>query len=182
MQKYVLITSVAVLLSGCGSSINPDNYKKMQPAFDPYTFFAGSVKAWGIVQNRSGELVQRFTVDIEGSVDSANTLVLDETFNYEVGEGVEHRVWKISAQSSPNSLQGQAGDILGVAQGQLFGNAMRWQYSMDLPVDETSYKVAFDDWMWSFNDDTIVNRSYIKKFGITMAEVTIFMQKQPVTP
>jgi hypothetical protein len=49
---------------------------------------------------------------------------------------------------------------------------------MDLPVDDTTYRVQFDDWIWAFDDKTIVNCSYIKKFGITMAEVTIFMQKQ----
>ena len=36
----------------------------------------------------------------------------------------------------------------------------------------------FDDWFWAFDDSTMMNRSYIRKFGIVMAEVTIFMQKQ----
>jgi hypothetical protein len=35
--------------------------------------------------------------------------------------------------------------------------------------------------MWAFDDQTLVNRSYIKKFGITFAEVTIFMQRQQLT-
>jgi hypothetical protein len=49
---------------------------------------------------------------------------------------------------------------------------------MDLEVDGTSYRVNFDDWFWAFDENTMMNRSYIKKFGIVMAEVTIFMQKQ----
>ncbi|MBD1581940.1 DUF3833 family protein [Pseudoalteromonas sp. S16_S37] len=179
MRKTIIVITAAVVLGGCGTNINPQKYNSISPSFDPYHFFNGPVKAWGIVQNRSGDLVQRFTVDIKGSIDIDNILVLDETFHYEVGEGVTHRVWKISAKNETDMLQGRADDILGLAQGQLYGNAMRWQYSMDLPVDDTSYQVAFDDWIWSFNDNTIVNRSYIKKFGITMAEVTIFMQKLP---
>ena len=49
---------------------------------------------------------------------------------------------------------------------------------MDLPVDDTTYSVTFDDWFWAFDDSTMMNRSYIRKFSIVMAEVTIFMQKQ----
>ncbi|CAH9063724.1 hypothetical protein PSECIP111951_03193 [Pseudoalteromonas holothuriae] len=179
MFKVITFITVLTLISGCGTSINADKYQTITPTFDPYIFFNGKVKAWGIVQNRSGDLVQRFTVDIDGSIDSSNVLTLDETFHYEVGEGVAHRVWKISSEGN-NKLQGSAGDILGLAEGNLYGNAMRWQYTMDLPVDDTSYKVEFDDWIWSFNDSTIVNRSYIKKFGLTMAEVTIFMQQIPL--
>ncbi|MEC8747574.1 MAG: DUF3833 family protein, partial [Pseudomonadota bacterium] len=41
-----------------------------------------------------------------------------------------------------------------------------------------TYSVTFDDWFWAFDDSTMMNRSYIRKFGIVMAEVTIFMQKQ----
>jgi hypothetical protein len=49
---------------------------------------------------------------------------------------------------------------------------------MDLNVDGSTYRVAFDDWFFAIDDNTLMNRSYIKKFGIVMAEVTIFMQRQ----
>ncbi len=55
---------------------------------------------------------------------------------------------------------------------------MRWNYVMDLPVDDTTYRIRFDDWMWVMNDGVLINRSYLKKFGITVSELTIFMQKQ----
>jgi hypothetical protein len=73
---------------------------------------------------------------------------------------------------------GRAGDIAGPAEGVAYGNAFNFNYEMDLPVDDTEYRVVFDDWFWAFDDTTMMNRSYIKKFGIVMAEVTIFMQKQ----
>jgi len=55
---------------------------------------------------------------------------------------------------------------------------MRWAYQMDLPVGDKTFQVTFDDWMFLMNDGVLVNRSYIKKFGITVAELTLFMQKQ----
>ena len=50
---------------------------------------------------------------------------------------------------------------------------------MDLPVGDNEYRVQFDDWMWAMDENTLMNRSDIKKFGLVMAEVTIFMQKAP---
>ncbi len=176
-MRPVAILFVITLISGCATSIEGDRYKEIEPRFNLQEFFTGRVKAWGIVQDRSGELVQRFQVIIDGSVNDGE-LVLDETFTYGVGEGVEKRVWKIEEVES-GVYQGRAGDILDKASGKAYGNAMYWTYEMDLPVGDTSYRVTFDDWIWAFDENTIVNRSYIKKFGLVMAEVTIFMQKQP---
>ncbi|MDP6879838.1 MAG: DUF3833 family protein, partial [Alteromonas macleodii] len=102
---------------------------------------------------------------------------LDESFNYGVGDGPTSRTWTIVKQSD-NSYVGRASDIDGPAKGTSFGNAFNFHYEMDLPVDDTTYSVTFDDWFWAFDDSTMMNRSYIRKFGIVMAEVTIFMQKQ----
>lgn len=172
----VFICGILALTTGCAGGPDGETYKKQQPTFDLYAFFDGSVKAWGIVQNRSGEVVQRFTVDIEGKI-SGSQLILNESFTYQLGEGPANRVWTISPLSS-SSFRGDAGDILDSAIGRSYGNAFNFQYRMNLPVDDTSYEVAFDDWFFALEADTMMNRSYIKKFGIVMAEVTIFMQKQ----
>lgn len=163
-------------LSGCSVSVEGNDYKAVQPAFDLEQFFDGDVKAWGIVQNRSGEVVQRFIVDIAGKVEG-DTLTLDEKFEYGVGEGPTERVWTIVKQSD-NTFIGSATDIEGPAKGTSYGNAFNFHYEMDLPVDDTTYAVTFDDWFWAFDENTMMNRSYIRKFGIVMAEVTIFMQRQ----
>jgi hypothetical protein len=106
-----------------------------------------------------------------------NVLVLDERFTYSLGEGPESRIWRITPEAD-GTYTGQASDILDVATGKPYGNAFNFTYSMDLPVDDTTYTVAFDDWFWALDNDTLMNRSYIKKFGLVMAEVTIFMQRQ----
>lgn len=166
-----------ITVAGCGSrDITGSTYQSVQPAFDITAFFDGQVRAWGIVQDRSGNVTQRFTVDIDGSWDGT-TLILDETFEYGLGDGATERVWTIS-RDAEGRWRGGAGDILNQANGDEFGNAFRWRYQIDLPVDDKSYVVNFDDWIWAFDDNTIINRSYITKFGITFAEVTIFMQRQ----
>lgn len=165
------------VLTACSSGIDGSRYEQTAPALDLNAFFDGHVKAWGIVQNRDGDVVQRFTVDIHGQ-NKGNELVLNEQFTYGVGDGPKQRTWHITPQSQSQFI-GKAGDIAGPAQGQSHGNAFHFNYEMDLPVDDTTYRVHFDDWFWAFDNHALMNRSYIRKFGLVMAEVTIFMQKQP---
>ena len=180
IKKTVSATIVAILgmlgTVGCSVSVDGNDYQAVSPRFDLFQFFDGNVKAWGIVQNRSGDVVQRFVVDIAGTVNN-DTLTLDETFDYGVGEGPTSRTWTIVKQGD-NIFTGSATDIPGPATGTSCGNAFNFNYQMTLPVDDTSYDVTFDDWFWAFDDSTMMNRSYIRKFGIVVAEVTIFMQKQ----
>lgn len=175
LKSFVFLGFV-VALTGCSVSVDGESYKTVSPKFELEAFFDGKVKAWGIVQNRSGDVVQRFIVDID-AYKQGDKLILDESFEYGVGDGPLTRVWTIT-KNADGSYTGNAGDIAGPATGTPFGNAFNFAYEMDLEVDGSTYRVNFDDWFWAFNQDTLMNRSYIKKFGIVMAEVTIFMQKQ----
>ncbi|MFT6270244.1 MAG: hypothetical protein ACJAVV_003073 [Alphaproteobacteria bacterium] len=174
--KICAILSSAILLSACSISIDGENYKTQQPTFALEAFFDGKVTAWGIVQNRSGEVVQRFVVNIDGSI-ANDKLILDETFEYSVGDGPIKRIWTLTKNEN-GTYTGRAGDIAGDATGTSYGNAFNFAYEMDLDVDGTTYRVNFDDWFFAMDSNNMMNRSYIKKFGIVMAEVTIFMQKQ----
>lgn len=176
MTKRLFAFVAAFMVSACSVSIDGERYLDAGADFSLFEFFDGDVKAWGIVQDRDGNLLQRFEVAIDGSVEDGQ-LILDETFSYSIGDGPTKRIWTIE-QLPDGSYTGGAGDIAGPASGQDFGNAFYWAYEMDLPVDNTTYRVNFKDWIWAFDDKTIVNRSYIKKFGIVWSEVTIFMQKQ----
>jgi hypothetical protein len=162
-------------LTGCSLAIDGKDYEHIEPSFHLTDFFSGNVQAWGIVQNRSGEVVQRFTVDIHGRVEEG-VLIMDETFSYGLGTGPQQRTWQIVPHSDGQFI-GQADDILGEARGRAHGNAFNFTYDMDLLVDDSVYQVSFDDWFFAFDREALMNRSYIRKFGIVMAEVTIFMHK-----
>ena len=111
MKKLLLMGWLGVILSGCATHIQGPNYQSVNPSFDLFEFFDGSVKAWGIVQNRSGELVQRFEVDIDGRVEG-NRLILDERFEYGIGDGAKQRTWMID-KLPDGSYRGFAHDVLG---------------------------------------------------------------------
>ena len=166
---------VLAFLSGCFSKAPLDTYKGSTPELDLKEYFSGPIKAWGLVQDRSGKVTRRFDVDMVGSWDGDKG-TLEETFIYYDGE-TDKRVWTIT-KITDNTYEGEAGDIIGKAKGRTVGNSMRWAYVMDLEVGDTSYHITFDDWMFLMNDGILINRSYLKKFGFTVAELTLFMQKQ----
>ena len=171
---YVFVTVVG--LSGCATSLDGERYRSVEPSFDLFQFFDGTVRAWGLVQNRKGEVIQKFEIDIQGKI-LGNRITLDERFRYSIGTGPAKRVWQIERLDT-GQYQGAADDIIGEASGTFYGNALRWSYRMDIPVGDALYEVGFEDWFWAIDERRLFNRSYIQKFGFDMAEVTIFMERQ----
>lgn len=151
-----------------------EDYAQEKPSVDVKTYFDGPIKAWGLVQGRNGKVLTRFDVTMVGRWDGDEG-VLEEDFNYYDGRK-QQRTWRIT-RTGKDSYTGTADDIIGSAVGEQGGNAVRWSYVMDLEVSGKTYKIKFDDWMWLMNDGILINRSYLKKFGITVAELTLFMQK-----
>lgn len=177
LMKGFMLMSVLGFLSGCFGGPSLKHYDNSTPQLDLEDYFTGPIKAWGVVQDHRGNVTRRFDVTMNGTwKDGVGTL--DEDFNYYDGE-TQNRVWTIT-KTADNKYEGRAGDILDKATGEVNGHAMRWAYVMDLPVGDTTYKITFDDWMFLMNDGVLINRSYLKKFGVTVAELTLFMQKQDV--
>ena len=175
-KKYIyIIFGMVFLLGGCGVSHDIKDFAGKTPTMDFQEYFTGPIKAWGIVQGPFGKIKRQFTADLNGSWDGESG-VLDETFQFDNGETME-RQWNITRHSE-NTYTATADDIIGTASGESAGNAINWNYTMDLPVKDTSYNITFDDWMFLMEDDVIVNKAKMSKFGIKVGEMTIFMQKQ----
>ena len=162
----------ASLLAGC-SAVSPDVYRAERPTLDLATYFNGPIDGWGMVQDRSGKVLRRFYVRIEGKW-NGTTGTLDESFDWSDGKK-ERRVWTI--EKSGDQYRGRAADIVGVAEGIAAGNALQWGYVLKLPADQGGYEVNLDDWMVLVDEKTMLNRSVIKKFGIRFAEITIAFRK-----
>ncbi|OUT91711.1 MAG: hypothetical protein CBB87_04640 [Micavibrio sp. TMED27] len=138
-------------------------------------YFSGPIKAWGLIQNRFGKVTRRFEIDMNGTWDG-DTGTLDE--HYEYSDGVkEHRVWTIK-KVSENNYEGYADDLVNKAVGLTEESDVKWSYIMDVDVGKKTYSISFDDRMYLMNNGVVINRSYLKKFGFRVAELTIFMQKQ----
>lgn len=163
-----------VSLSGC-ASIDVDRYRAERPELKLEEYFNGTLDAWGMFQKRDGEVVKRFKVVIDASW-TGNQGVLDERFTYSDGS-TQRRVWRIT-KTAANHYQGEADDVVGIAQGSVSGNALHWVYTLRLPVEDKEYEVVFDDWMYLQDDGVLINRSVMKKFGFRLGEVTLFFRKR----
>jgi len=164
-----------LMLSAC-STTDMALYAKEKPALDMQQYFNGTVDAWGMFQNRKGEVVKRFNVVIQCSW-QGDVGTLDEDFIYSDGTK-QKRVWTLKKQPNGQYI-GTADDVVGEAVGIVSGNALNWKYVLALPVDDKVYNVNFDDWMILMDDKVMLNRAVMSKFGFKLGEVTLSFRKRP---
>lgn len=169
-----LIIAACIGLAAC-SGVDVKQYSQEQPKLDLREYFTGRVVAQGIFQKRSGEVTKRMDVVINGRSEG-DALILHEDFTYSDGKK-ETRIWTL-VPDGPGRWKGTAGDVDGEAFGEVSGNAFHWRYVLNLPVDGTTYKVHFDDWMYLLDDKTLANRSYMSKLGVELGQVTFFFRKE----
>lgn len=172
--KGVFVMGILAALTGCGRP-SLTHYKDSKPPLDLKAFFTGHIKGWGIVQDWNGNVKTKFDVVMNGTWEG-EIGTLEERFTYYDGK-TQDRTWVIR-KIEDGKYEGTAGDIIGKAKGIIAGNAMQWKYEMDLTVEGSTYRITFDDWMFQMNDGVLINRSYLRKFGFTVGELTLFMQKQ----
>lgn len=172
-MRIWLMLCLAALLIGCaGPQVN--DYASEQPRLELSDYFNGDLQAWGMFQNRSGEVVKRFHVAMTGTWDG-DLGVLDERFTYSDGT-TERRVWTLTKQAD-GSWRGTADDVQGEAVGQVAGNALHWRYKLRLKVDDSTYVVDFDDWMFLMDGQVMLNRARMSKLGIDLGQVTLSFYK-----
>ena len=171
--RALALATMALLLAGCAVQVS--DYAGREPELDLQRYFDGPLVAWGIVQDRKGEVTRSFRVDMVGRWEGDRG-VLEEDFIWSDGT-TERRVWNFRKLDEQRYI-GTAGDVVGEAEGEARGNALRWRYTLALPWNDGTINVRLDDWMWLIQDDILVNRSEIRKFGFRVGEVTLFFQKK----
>jgi Protein of unknown function (DUF3833) len=175
----VCATAAVLLFGGCAWAPTPSDYAAEKPALDLKTYFDGGLTAHGIFTDRSGKVARRFTVRMTGSW-TGDDGVLDENFEYSDGKK-ERRVWRLKKLPDANGRSrytGTADDVVGTAIGESAGNALRWAYTLRLPVDDKVYDVQFDDWMYLMDERVMINKAVMSKFGVRLGEVTLSFYKK----
>lgn len=176
-RRLLLLAALFTALSGC-SNMKPEQFASQQPALVLEEYFQGTTRAYGLVEDRFGNVRRTFTVDIRGEWDGG-TLTLTEDFLWNDGE-TEQRVWRLRRQG-PGEWEGTTDDAIGPARGRLSGNAYNMVYDFNLKLDGRRMKVRFDDWMFLMPDGVLLNRATMTKFGIHLATVTIAFRKEPAS-
>jgi len=172
-MRFLLLFVLFILLSNC-SEMKPEDYKNTKPIIKIEEYFQGNVKAWGMLQERSGKVKRQFVADMKGKFDGEN-LILDETFIWSDGEKQERR-WIIK-KVGENKYEGTAPDVIGVAKGVSYGSAFKFEYKLLVPYKGKKIKVRFDDWIFKQDDKTAINKAILTKFGFKVGELIVFFVK-----
>ena len=155
--------------------MKPTDFRDTQPRLLLEEYFRGSTQASGIFEDRLGTLRRQFIVEIDGTWDGRQ-LVLDERFYYGDGE-TDNRIWTID-KTGDHTYEGRADDVIGVAQGESYGNALNWQYNMRLKFGSGTMRVHFSDWMFLQPTGVLLNRARVTKFGVEIGAVTLSFSNQ----
>ena len=172
-MRLLTLLILTLLLNSC-SEMKPEDYKNTKPIIKIEEYFQGNVKAWGMLQGRSGEVKRQFVADMKGEFDGKN-LILDETFIWNDGEKQERR-WTIK-KVGDNRYEGTAPDVVGIAKGVSYGSAFKFEYKLLIPYKDKKIKVKFDDWIFKQDEKTAINRATLTKFGFKVGELTVLFIK-----
>ena len=178
LSATALLFMALISVVGC-SSTPVTSYVAQQPKLVLPEYFNGTLDAYGLFTDRSDAVVKRFNVVIKANwvmKDGKNVGTLDEDFTYADGTK-QRRIWTL-VETAPGRFSGTASDVVGEALGEVAGNALNWQYTLALPVDDSIYNVQFEDWMYLMTDKVMLNKAKMSKFGIYLGEVTLAFYKR----
>lgn len=173
-MKKILMSLCGILMASCSNN-KINQYANNTPKLELQNFLNGKISGYGIVEDYKSNITRRF--NFSGVANwNGDTGNFDEKITYSDGK-VESRIWSIH-KISESTYEATTPDVIGKAEINVAGNAMNWKYVMNIKVDDSVYKINFDDWMYLMPDGQLINRNYFKKFGFTVGELTLFMQKE----
>lgn len=178
MKRWSRVTLPLMILCLSACAVKLEDYQNTEPALDLSEFFNGHLEAYGVVQDYKGKVTRRFRADILGSW-QGNEGVLDELFFFADGEQ-QHRCWRLSKNG--NEYRGRAGDVVGEAVGMTAGNALNWRYVLAIPVDDKVWNIKLDDWMFLVDENNLINRASLSKFGFEVGQITLYIRKVSPQP
>ena len=69
--RSILLIICLILITSCSkyNSMKPTDFKNKEPRLIIEEYLSGNVKAWGVLQNRSGKVTRQFSADLNGKWD-----------------------------------------------------------------------------------------------------------------
>jgi hypothetical protein len=138
-------------------------------------YFEGDTLAYGILEDFFGRPTRRFKVKMQGHWEGTKG-VLNEEFLFDDGE-LQKRTWNFE-HIAPNQFIGSAADVIGLAKGNELPGEINMSYTLRVPVDKKNYDLKFDDRLYIIEDNIVLNKAKMKKFGITVATLTLVFTKK----
>ncbi len=178
LQRGLAIATLTATLAACDGSPPPiERFTGGAPQFDPVRFFTGHVRSWGVIEDRSGGPTGRVTTDCRGDAEGEDGLRMVQRLAMDDGS-TQTREWHMR-RTGPHSYEATANDMVGVAHGEARGRAFHWEWVLATSPGNPLRNVVMEQWMYLMDDGAMVNRTIVRKLGLTLIEVT--EQFAPVT-
>jgi hypothetical protein len=171
----ILTIVLTILLTGC-TGMKIEDFDGKTPKFIPQEYFNGKLKAYGLVKDRSGNIIRTFKCEMYGSWDQNGIGSLKEDFIYDDGE-TQSRTWKLVPQKD-GSFEATAQDVIGTSKMLVNGNTVMLDYVLRVPYKGSTLDINVQDWLHLQEDGVILNHSKMKKFGFVVGELVITIIKQ----
>lgn len=152
---------------------SPADYADTGPSFDPRTVLSGPILSEGVIYGPTGRVNSRFVMRMEGRWEGERG-ILTEDFTYATGR-TQHREWTL-VQGNDGRLTATAPDIIGTGEGIVSGASLRLSYRIRLPEDVGGHVLDVVDWLYLMPNGVILNRSQMRRFGVTLAELVATMR------
>lgn len=153
----------------------PQDYAGQGQQFDLRRHLDGPILCEGVIFGPTGRVTSRFVADMEARWDG-NTGVLAEEFRYDSGAHQSRR-WTLTL-GNDGMVRAEAPDVIGTGTGKLVGSALKLAYRIRLPDDAGGHELDVTDWMYLTANDTIINRSQFRKYGIKVAELVATLRRK----
>lgn len=178
----LLIIALALVVGGIALSRlmapRAEHYAKATPVMDIRQYFNGEMVAEGMILDWRGRVTKRFTATMQASWQGTRG-TMKEDFRFDDGT-TQQRTWSLELRSE-HRFSGHAGDVVGVAQGEQYGNVARLDYVLRIPVNGKTYDIRMDDWLYLQQDGvTIINESRMTLMGLPVGRLLATFRK--VTP
>lgn len=174
-NRWIACACAMLVAGGCGS-MKVEEFKKASPELVLEEYFTGKTRAWGLFEDRFGQVQRQFVVDIDGVWDG-RILTLTENFVYDDGE-LEERIWTVT-KTGQSTYIGTTDNAVGNASGETAGNVFHWEYDFNLNVGEDTWKVHFDDWMFLQPGGVLLNKATVTRWGIRLGTVFLSFERVP---
>lgn len=175
MKKLCMfLGTVGFMLSGCSEHSTVD-YAANKPKLDIREYLNGPLIAKGILFDYTGKADLMFLVKMTGRW-NGNTGTLEEHFTYSDGR-TEERTWTITF-TDDHHFTATAGDVIGEAKGTQHGNSVNMRYRLNATrASGDTITLSMDDWMYLLDENTLINRTKMQKFGLNVGELVITFEK-----
>nr|WP_319249899.1 DUF3833 family protein [uncultured Celeribacter sp.] len=151
----------------------PADYAGLGPVFDPKRHLNGVMDSEGVIYGPDGRVASRFVARMEGQWEGTSG-TLREEFTYAKG-GTQLREWALELQAD-GTIRATAPDVIGDGKGVLSGPTLSLSYRIRLDEDAGGHVLDVTDWLYLMENGTIMNRSQMRKFGVTVAELIATMR------